>query len=126
MNTANAIHKAELLICGCRTLTTGEVVTYCARHACSTSAANAELPAEPVRLPKDPRGQGMKPICVLCASFRIRPDGACIKCDDCGHTFTAADINGFAISVDSKPRVCPACNATHYGACSCFAQREAI
>ena len=128
MNTANAIHKAELLRCGCRVSpTTGETFSLCARHACNLAARTAEIPSDPVDLPKKPRGHGMKPICIFCASFRLLPDGANLKCYDCGHTFAVADIKGFALSIDSKPRVCTACNTTHYGACSCSStQRESI
>lgn len=120
MNTeAATIHAAELLFCGCRANPkTGETYSLCARH--TNNPASAKLHKNP---------DGSRPLCPQCSSFRIRPitESASIACDDCGHTFTAADINGFALSIDSKPRVCPSCYTTNYGACSCFAtQREAL
>jgi len=111
MNTA---HKAELLYCGCRVIpATGETVTTCARHTCSPVVRHVELPT-------DPSGQGLRPLCPECASPHIRPVSDYLVCDECKTEFSAEEIVGFGLSVDSKPRQCPHCNTITYGQCTCW------
>ena len=118
MNTeATTIHAAELLLCGCRVdKISGAVFTACARHTCNVLARSIKLPPR-LSLPSHPHG--LKPLCPQCASYRISPDVDHVVCGDCGHIFQPSDIVGFALSVDSKPRPCHACNTIHYGVCLC-------
>lgn len=127
-HAAPGIHAAELLRCGCRVNTkTGETYTLCPRHTCSSVARFRELP-ESLAVNRLPKKEGMNPLCPFCSSQRIHPtnEGAGCLCDDCGYEFAVSEINGYALSVDSKPRVCPTCNAIHYGACSCAQQQEVV
>ena len=107
MNTATtvsaAIHRAELLRCGCRVdVQTGARFITCPSHA--------NTPAVDPLQKKD----GMRPICPVCSSQRLKPVGINILCMDCDALFGGNEIVGYALSVDSGPKKC-ACGAVHYG-----------
>ena len=69
----------------------------------------------------------LKPLCPFCASQHIvapqqiveSPASIILDCKDCGCRFKSSEINGYAMSVDSKPATCPRCNTVVYGACTC-------
>lgn len=135
MNTANTIHKAELLRCGCRVSpTTGETFSLCPRHTCNLAARADELSEHALTLmpvPKHP--EGLKALCPVCSSQRIVPvgenaAGINLVCRDCGELFAASQIIGYGASDGGCPRKCD-CGAVHYGqtdTCSLCSQREAI
>ena len=104
MGTTNkSIHAAERLLCGCYADTNSG-----ARFI--TCPAHSNLPAVDPLAKRD----GMRPLCVCCASQRIQPAGINLLCLDCDALFAAADITGYGLSDDGGPRKC-ACGAVHYG-----------
>ena len=112
MNTATtvsaAIHRAELLRCGCRVdVQTGARFITCSSHA-NTPAA------DPLA-----KRDGMRPLCPVCSSQRIQPAGINILCRDCDALFAASDITGYGLSDDGEARQCHLCNTTYHGAHDC-------
>ncbi len=125
MNTATAtqptIHKAELLVCGCRVdPATGTAFSTCPRHTCSPIVKFSELPEHALELIPIPKhAEGMKALCPVCSSPRIVAHSDCIECRDCGAQFLPGEIIGYGLSDDGGPRQCHLCNTIHYGPCSC-------
>lgn len=119
-----SIHKAELLACGCRVdPITGAALIVCAQHAIPF----VDLPEYALERAPTSSRVGLKPLCPFCASQHIivmqqfvgSLAGIIFDCKDCGCRFKPSEINGYAMSVDSKPTTCPRCNAVVYGACTC-------
>ena len=107
MNTATtvsaAIHRAELLRCGCRVdVQTGARFITCSSHA--------NTPAVDPLAKRD----GMRPLCPVCSSQHLKPIGINILCRDCDALFAPADITGYGLSDDGGPRRCE-CGVVHYG-----------